>query len=124
VLYTRAKRFNGEIDLIIMILHEAVVFHYHADMALARIIGPLESWLRRKRAYTQWISRYKSLNRTIIADLAPVRTYLATRPDLTELLRQQMMPSDAVFAGMWEEILARYWPSRYCRSRYCYAAVS
>jgi phosphohistidine swiveling domain-containing protein len=107
-LYTQAKRFNGEIDLIMMVLHEAIVLHYHADIALARIIGPLESWMRRRRVYAQWSSRYQSLNRTIVADLAPVRAYLATRPDITELLRQQMMPSDAVFAGMWEEMLARY----------------
>ena len=107
-LYTQAKRFNGEIDLIMMVLHEAIVLHYHADIALARIIGPLESWMRRRRVYAQWSSRYQSLNRTIVADLAPVRAYLATRPDITELLRQQTMPSDAVFAGMWEEMLARY----------------
>ncbi len=107
-LYTQAKRFNGEIDLIMMVLHEAIVLHYHADIALARIIGPLESWMRRRRVYAQWSSRYQSLNRAIVADLAPVRTYLATRPDITELLRQQSMPSDAVFAGMWEEMLARY----------------
>ena len=107
-LYTQAKRFNGEIDLIMMVLHEAIVLHYHADIALARIIGPLESWMRRRRVYAQWSSRYQSLNRTIVADLAPVRAYRATRPDITELLRQQTMPSDAVFAGMWEEMLARY----------------
>ncbi len=107
-LYTQAKRFNGEIDLIMMVLHQAIVLHYHADIALARIIGPLESWMRRQRVYAQWSSRYQSLNRTIVADLAPVRAYLATRPDITELLRQQSMPSDAVFAGMWEEMLARY----------------
>jgi hypothetical protein len=101
-LYTQAKRFNGEIDLIMMVLHEAIVLHYHADIALARIIGPLESWMRRRRVYAQWSSRYQSLNRAIVADLAPVRAYLATRPDITELLRQQSMPSDAVFAGMWE----------------------
>jgi pyruvate,water dikinase len=107
-LYTQAKRFNGEIDLIMMVLHQAIVLHYHADIALARIIGPLESWMRRRRVYAQWSSRYQSLNRAIVADLAPVRAYLATRPDITELLRQQTMPSDAVFAGMWEEMLARY----------------
>ncbi|RLT22932.1 MAG: hypothetical protein DWI30_04785 [Chloroflexi bacterium] len=107
-LYARVKRFNGEIDIIMLILHEAIVLHYHADMALARIIGPLESWMRRRRVYAQWSSRYQSLNRAIIADLAPVRAYLATRPDITELLRQQAMPSDAVFAGMWEEMLTRY----------------
>ncbi len=107
-LYKRVQRFNGEIDIIMMILHEAIVLHYHADIALARIIGPLESWMRRRRVYAQWSSRYLSLNRAIIADLAPVRAYLATHPDITELLRQQTMPSDAVFAGMWEEILARY----------------
>lgn len=108
LLYARAKRFNGEIDIIMKILHEAIVLHYHADMALARITGPLEAWMRRRRVYAQWSSRYQSLNRVIVADLLPVRTYLATRPDITELLHQQTMPSDAVFAGMWEEILARY----------------
>lgn len=107
-LAKRMQRFNGEIDVIMMILHEAIVLHYHADMALALITGPLESWMRRRRVYTEWSSRYQSLNRTIVADLAPVRDYLATRPDITELLRQQSMPGDAVFAGMWEELLARY----------------
>lgn len=107
-LYARARGFNGEVDDLIGLLQDTVVTQLYAAMALNRIIGPLETWMRRRRVYAEWSSRYRSLNRQILADLTPVRAYLQTRSELYELLRQHVLPSDAVFSGMWEELLARY----------------
>lgn len=107
-LYARARGFNGEVADAITILQETVVTQSYATMALNRIIGPLEAWMRRHRVYAEWSGRYRSLNRAILADMAAMRQYIQKRHDVFELLRQGTMPGDAVFAGMWEELLARY----------------
>lgn len=107
-LYARARSFNGDVADAVAILHDTTVTQVYASMALARMIGPLEAWMRRRRVYAEWSGRYRSLNRAILADLAPVRVYLQKRPDIFEMLRHHTLPSDAIFAGMWEELLARY----------------
>ncbi|MEY3990326.1 MAG: hypothetical protein RI985_1407 [Chloroflexota bacterium] len=107
-LQQRLQRYKGEVDEIIMVLHEAIVVTQHAHFALARIIGPLESWMRRQRIYAEWSSRYRSLNRRLNIDMAPIRHYLQAHPDIVEQLRRGEQPVDSIYLGMWEELLNRY----------------
>jgi phosphohistidine swiveling domain-containing protein len=108
VLQQRLQRYNGELDDIIMVLHESIVVTQHAHFALARVIGPIESWLRRQRIYAEWSSRYRSLNRRLMIDMMPIRRYLATHPEVVEQLRRGEQPVDSTYLGMWEELLNRY----------------
>jgi len=108
VLQQRLQRYNGEFDEIIMVLHESIVITQHAHFALARLIGPIESWMRRQRIYAEWSSRYQSLNRRVMLDMAPIRRYLDAHPELVEELRRGEQPVDSVYLGMWEELLNRY----------------
>ena len=107
-LYQRVQRFHNNLDEMVMILHDVVVVLHASMAALGRIIGPLEHWMRRRRVYTEWIARYPTLTRRIHADLAPIRTFLDMRPDIADQLRDRLMPSDAMFVGMWEEVLSRH----------------
>lgn len=107
-LQQRLQRYKGDVDDIIMVLHEAIVVTQHAHFALARVIGPIESWMRRQRVYAEWSSRYRSLNRRLMLDMEPIRRYLATHPEITEQLRRGQQPVDSIYLGMWEELLNRY----------------
>lgn len=108
VLQQRLQRYNGDVDEIIMVLHESIVVTQYAHFALARVIGPIESWMRRQRIYAEWSSRYRSLNRRLMLDMMPIRRYLSTHPDIAEQLRHGEQPVDSTFLGMWEELLNRY----------------
>jgi phosphohistidine swiveling domain-containing protein len=107
-LQQRLQRYNGELDELIMVLHESIVVTQHAYFALARVIGPIESWMRRQRLYAEWSSRYRSLNRRLMLDMVPIRRYLAAHPDIAEQLRRGEQPVDSTYLGMWEELLNRY----------------
>jgi pyruvate,water dikinase len=107
-LQQRLQRYKGELDEIVMVLHESIVVTQHAHFALARVIGPLESWMRRQRIYAEWSSRYRSLSRRLMIDMEPIRQYLALHTDITEQLRRGEQPVDSVYLGMWEELLNRY----------------
>lgn len=107
-LLQRLQRYKGELDEIVMVLHESIVITQHAHFALARVIGPLESWMRRQRIYSEWSSRYRSLNRRLMLDMVVIRRYLASHPEIIEQLRRNEQPVDSIYLGMWEELLNRY----------------
>lgn len=107
-LYRRVQRFHSNLDEMIMILRDVMVVLHNSVAATQRIIGPLEHWLRRRRAYAAWISHYPTLTWRMRQDLAPIRAYVEQRPDIADQIKAHMLPSDAVFMGMWEEVMSRH----------------
>lgn len=108
VLHQRLVRYKGDLDELIMVLHESIVATHHANFALGRVMGPIESWMRRHRVYAEWSSRYRSLNRRLMLDMIPLRKYLASHPEIIDQLRRGEQPVDSGYLGMWEELLNRY----------------
>jgi pyruvate,water dikinase len=107
-LLERARKHHGDLDDLIAVLQQATVIQLHNQTVTARIIGPLESWLRRRRLYAEWSVRYPSFSRTLLRDLVPLQRFLDGRPDLLDEVRSLRLPSDPVFVGMWEEVMARH----------------
>ncbi len=107
-LSERARKHHGDIDELIDVLMQATVLSLQEYFVTARIIGPLESWMRRRRVYAEWSMRYKSSQRIILSDLVPLQHFVENRPDVLDDIHAGRMPSDPVFVGMWEELMARY----------------
>lgn len=108
MLYQRLQKYKGELDELVMVLHECIVATQHANFALGRWIGPIESWMRRQRVYAEWSSRYLSLNRRLLLEMIPLRRYLEAHPELVEQLRSGQQPVDSTYVGMWEELMERF----------------
>jgi pyruvate,water dikinase len=107
-LLEKARKHHGDIDDLIDVLHQATVISLQGFYVTARIIGPLESWMRRRRIYAEWSVRYQSFQRTILADMIPLQRFVDARPDFLDDVRAGRLPSDPVFVGKWEELMARY----------------
>jgi pyruvate,water dikinase len=107
-LLERTRKHHGDLDDLITVLQQAAIISVQGYFVTARIIGPLESWMRRRRVYAEWSVRYKSFQRTILADIIPIQQFVDTRPELLDDIRAARMPSDPVFVGKWEELMARY----------------
>lgn len=107
-LLERARKHHGDLDPLIEVLQAATVISIQSQYVTARIIGPLETWMRRRRIYAEWSARYPSFNRTLLRDLLPIRRFLASRPDIFDDIKALRLPSDPVFLGLWEEVMARH----------------
>lgn len=108
MLLERSRKHHGDIDELIDVLHQATVLSLQGFYVTARIIGPLESWMRRRRVYAEWSVRYQSFQRMVLADLIPLRRFVDVRREFIDDIRAGRMPSDPVFVGMWEELMSRY----------------